>query len=69
MADYKLDINTASAEQIRDTCGVGESVAHAIVEARSHGEFGTLDEVGTLPGVGQRSVEKMREHGCGPSVS
>lgn len=60
----KVDINTASAKEISEKCGVGESVADAIVEGRTHGKFGSMDEVSTLPGVGQRSVDKMREHGC-----
>jgi competence ComEA-like helix-hairpin-helix protein len=64
MAGKGIDINQASVEELRDACGIEESVAEAIVEARSEGEFDSIEEVGSLPGVGQRSVDMMKQSGC-----
>ena len=56
----KLNINTASAEQIASVMtGVGESKAQAIVEYREqHGKFKSIQDLEYVDGIGEKTIEK-----------
>jgi len=58
----KVNINTASAEQISTTMtGIGENKAKAIVEYRkSHGKFKSVEELENVDGIGLKTVEKNK---------
>ena len=58
--DYKVNINTASAEELADVLtGVGEDRAKAIVEYRdSQGPFETMEELTEVKGVGDATLAK-----------
>jgi competence protein ComEA len=59
----KLNINTASAEQIAsEMSGIGESKAKAIVEYRtSHGKFKSVQDLENVDGIGVKTVEKNKD--------
>ena len=59
----KVNINTASAEQIATTMtGVGASKAQAIVKYRStHGKFKSLQELENISGIGEKTIEKNKD--------
>ncbi len=59
----KVNINTASAEQISSGInGIGESKAKAIVEYRtSHGKFKSIDSLQNVDGIGAKTVEKNKD--------
>jgi competence protein ComEA len=59
----KVNINTASAEQISTTMtGIGENKAKAIVEYRkSHGKFKSVEELENVDGIGLKTVEKNKD--------
>ncbi|HEB82565.1 MAG TPA: ComEA family DNA-binding protein [Gammaproteobacteria bacterium] len=59
----KLNINTASAEQIAEGMnGIGDSKAKAIVQYRQkHGKFRSLQDLEKVDGVGAKTVEKNRD--------
>lgn len=49
----KLDLNSASEEELARLPGVGRSLAHKLVEARqTQGRFSSWDEVDAVSGVG-----------------
>lgn len=61
--DAKININTATAEQIATTMtGIGESKAKAIVDYRkTHGKFKSVHELENVDGIGLKTVEKNKE--------
>ena len=58
-----LDINKANAETIANAMkGVGQSKAAAIVEYRDkHGSFKSIDELSSIKGIGEKTVDLNRE--------
>lgn len=61
-ASSKLDINTASLEQLEAIQGVGHDTATNILAYKEeHGEFKTLDDLEQVKGVGKVRLEALRE--------
>ena len=57
-----LDLNTASAEQLDQLDGIGPGMAAAILKYRDqHGGFGSVDELGEVPGIGAKRLASLRE--------
>jgi len=55
----KLNVNTASLQQLQDVLGLTEKEAQALVAYRDHtGKFKSLDELQGVPGL---SPEKLQE--------
>ena len=60
-----LDINTATQAQLEALDGIGETKARAIIEYRdSHGKFGSVDQLTRVEGIGQATLDKIREQIC-----
>jgi competence protein ComEA len=60
MAFEKLNINTATVEQLVEVKGIGEVLAKRIVEYRqAQGEFKSLDELENVKGFGEKTLEKL----------
>jgi len=60
-ADDKININTASVEQLQEVKGIGPKTAAAIVEYReAHGKFGDVDELAAVKGIGEKKLKKIR---------
>ena len=57
-----LDLNTASAEQLDQLDGIGPGMAAAILKYRDqHNGFGSVDELGEVPGIGVKRLASLRE--------
>lgn len=57
----KLDLNSASEEELARLPGVGRSLARRLVEAReAQGRFSSWAEVDAVPGVGGAKLETLR---------
>jgi competence protein ComEA len=57
-----LDLNTAGAEQLDQLDGIGPGMAAAILKYRDqHGGFGSVDELGEVPGIGEKRLASLRE--------
>jgi competence protein ComEA len=57
-----LNLNTATLEQLDTLDGIGPGLATAILEYREeHGGFGSVDELGEVPGIGEKRLESLRE--------
>lgn len=57
----KLDLNRASAEQLRSLPGIGPVRAQAIERWRKeHGRFRSLDDLLEVPGIGPATLERLR---------
>lgn len=58
----KIDINTATSEQLQTLPGIGEAKAAAIIAYREeHGAFSSVDELTNISGIGAKTLEKFRE--------
>jgi len=59
----KVNINTASAEQIATTMsGIGGSKAKAIVQYRkTNGKFKSVQDLENVDGIGTKTVEKNKD--------
>jgi len=61
-APAKVNLNTATAEQLDTLAGVGPATAAKILAFREqHGGFGSVEELGDVPGIGERRLEALRD--------
>lgn len=62
-AVQKVDINTATAEELCDLPGVGEVIAERIVTfRRENGPFSSLEELLLVEGIGEKTLEEIYEY-------
>ncbi len=56
----KININTATVQELETLPGIGTSKAEAIVKYREeHGKFKAKDELVQVKGIGDKIVEKI----------
>lgn len=61
VASEKLDLNSATVEQLVSLNGVGEVLAQRIVDYRQqHKRFKSLDELSQVKGIGDKKLEQLR---------
>jgi competence protein ComEA len=67
----RVDINTASASLLEELPGIGPVKAQSIVQWRiEHGPFGTIEDLDRVPGIGEKTLERLRPSiTVGPSPS
>lgn len=57
----KVNINTASVEQLVELPGIGESTANNIVDYRKkNGNFKSIDQLLEVKGVGEKKLSKIK---------
>jgi competence protein ComEA len=58
----KINLNTATAEQLQTIPGIGPSKSAAIIQYREeHGPFKTVEDLTNVSGIGPKTVEKMKD--------
>ncbi|CAB1083443.1 hypothetical protein D1AOALGA4SA_11006 [Olavius algarvensis Delta 1 endosymbiont] len=58
----KININTASAEELTQLQGIGPKYAAKIVAYRAeNGPFAAPEEITKVPGIGQKTFEKNKD--------
>ena len=57
-----LDLNTADGQELDELPGIGEVLAERILNYReAHGGFGSVDELLEVSGIGEKTLEGLRE--------
>ncbi|MDD6236832.1 MAG: helix-hairpin-helix domain-containing protein [Clostridiales bacterium] len=59
----RININTASAEQLMEIDGLGETLAARIIAYRKvHGAFTDIAQLKNIKGIGEKKFEEMKEY-------
>jgi competence protein ComEA len=62
-AGEKININSASAEQLQVVKGIGEKTAAAIVAYReAHGAFKAVSDLVNVKGIGEKKLDKIDDN-------
>ncbi len=57
----KINLNSATADQLQTLPGIGPAYATRILDYRSqHGRFSSVDELANVTGIGQKRLEQIR---------
>ena len=60
--DGKININTASRNELMDLTGVGEVIAGRIIDYRNqHGPFLRIEDIMNVSGIGERRYESIQD--------
>lgn len=61
-AGGKIDVNTATAEQLQSVNGIGVKTAAAIIAYReAHGAFKNVEDMVKVKGIGKKKLAKIED--------
>ncbi len=61
-SDGKVNINTATKDELMKLPGVGSSTAESILEERKKGKFKSIQDLKRISGIGEKKFEKLKDH-------
>lgn len=62
-SSVKINLNTATKEQLCQITGIGDKKADLILQYRQeHGQFKSVDELKEINGFGDKTVNKLKDH-------
>lgn len=59
-----ININSASAKELKGVPGIGPSMAQKILNYRRMRNFSTVEELLKIPGIGKAKLERLRPYIC-----
>jgi competence protein ComEA len=58
----KVNINTATKEELMTVTGIGESKAIAIIDYRKNNKFNSIEDIMNVSGIGESLFAKIKEY-------
>ena len=59
----KININTASKDELKRLKGIGEAIAQNIIDYRDeYGNFDSIEEIINVKGIGKAKFEDIKDH-------
>lgn len=62
LSNNKVNINTATLEELMTLEGVGESKAKSIIEYRNNNPFNSIEDIKNVSGIGDNLFDKIKEN-------
>ncbi len=64
-SSLKVNINTATAEELEKLDGIGPAIAQRIIEYRNTvGKFASIEEIKNVAGIGEKTFAKFKDDIC-----
>lgn len=60
----KININTASKDELMSLNGIGDTLAQNIIDYRNKNSFESIEDILNVNGIGQSKYEKIKEYIC-----
>ncbi|MGC6767629.1 helix-hairpin-helix domain-containing protein [Enterococcus sp. LJL51] len=61
-AEGKVNLNTASEQELMTLSGIGQKKAQEIINYReAHGKFKSINELTNITGIGEKTIEKLKD--------
>ncbi len=63
-SSIKININTASLDELQSLNGIGEATAKKIIEYRQNSKFEKIEDILNVSGIGSSKYELIKEYIC-----